>query len=130
MTPPRLQPPATAGSCRLCPVSCDRLVYPSGCLQGACDRLYAYEEEGRTYVGCVERVFTVEIDLERFREAQATRVGFGGLRVAREPLPMCQCGIDRTYPHRATGPCSNEEFLDSAPAHAPGLRDPAAVPDR
>ncbi len=129
MTPSRPSP-APAGSCRLCPVTCDRLVYPSGCLQSACDRLYAYEGEGRTYIGCVERVFAVEIDLQRFRAAQATREGFGGLRVANEPLPMCQCGVDRTFPHRAEEPCVHAEFLHSAPPHLPGVRDTAGVPER
>ena len=36
----------SAGSCRLCPVACERLVYPSGCLESGCTRLYERSDSG------------------------------------------------------------------------------------
>jgi hypothetical protein len=111
MIPATAVPASAAGSCRACPVSCERVVYPLGCLEGSCPRLYSYEEDGRTWIGCLEGVYRAEIDLERFRALQRTREGFGALRAAREPLPMCRCEIERTFEHRADGPCVNPDFL-------------------
>lgn len=108
----------SAGSCRGCPVSCERVVYPAGCLESGCARLYSHEEEGRTWFGCVEGVFGAEVDLARFRALQATRTGFGALRAAREPLPICRAGVERTFEHRADGPCVNPDFLLSASSRA------------
>ena len=105
----------SAGSCRLCPVACERLVYPSGCLESGCSRLYSYERGGRRLMGCLEGVFSVEIDVEAFRVMQRTRAGFGALRVRREPLPICQCAIERTFEHRPHGECVNPGFRTAAP---------------
>ena len=107
-----------AGSCRQCPVSCERVVHPAGCLESGCSRLYSYEEDGRTWIGCMEGVYRAEIDLERFQALQRTRGGFGALRAAREPLPMCRAEVERTFEHRSDGPCVNPDFLLSAPRHA------------
>lgn len=109
----------SVGSCRLCPVACDRLVYPSGCLESACSRLYTYEFDGRPVMGCLEGVFGVEIDVEAFRTMQRTRAGFGALRVRGEPLPQCHCVIDQTFPHRPHGACGNPGFRHSAPPGRP-----------
>lgn len=113
-----MRPPATAaasraaaGSCRLCPVSCERVVQPAGCLEAGCPRLYSHERQGRTWVGCLEGVFDVEIDLEGLRRLQRTRAGFGALRAAREPLPICRSAVERTFAHRADGACVNPDFL-------------------
>ncbi len=102
------------GSCRQCAISCERVVYPAGCFESACPRLYMHEAGGRTWMGCVDGVFGVEIDVERFRRLQRTAVGFGALRVAREPLPECRAEVQRTFAHRTGGPCVNPEFLVSA----------------
>jgi hypothetical protein len=115
-----------AGSCRLCAVSCERVVMPAGCLESGCSRLYSYEQDGRTWIGCVERVFAAEIDLHRFRLLERTRAGFGGLRTAREPLPICRTEVERTFEHRSDGPCVNPDFLLSA--HRGGYRVTAAPP--
>lgn len=112
-----------AGSCRECPVWCERVVYPSGCFESGCPRLYTYEQDGRAYFGCLERVYTVEIDLERFRAAQRTRAGFGALRVSRAPLPMCRCDVETSHPERADGPCVEPDFLLT------GLHRPYEVTD-
>jgi hypothetical protein len=111
----RLPPgPSAAGGCRLCPVRCERLVYPAGCLERHCPRLYSYERDGRVLFGCLEKVFAVEIDRERFDELQARRGGFGGLRVARDPLPVCPVDVERTFEHRRHGSCVNPDFLLSS----------------
>lgn len=111
-----------AGSCRECPVTCDRLIFPAGCVEANCDRLYAYEQDGRTIVGCLEKVFGAEIDLELLKQAEAATAGFGALLATREPLPVCRAAVDRTFAHRDEGCCSNPEFLESAPAFALGAR--------
>lgn len=104
---------AAAGSCRQCPVSCERTVRPAGCLEAGCPRLYSYERDGRTWVGCMEGVYRVEIDLERLRRMQRTAAGFGSLRAAREPLPICDASVERTFEHRSDAPCVNPDFLFS-----------------
>jgi hypothetical protein len=100
-----------AGSCRRCPVSCERLVEPAGCVESGCPRLYSHERDGRTWVGCLEGVFGVEVDLDRLRRLQRTAAGFGALRATREPLPMCRSAVERTFEHRGSGPCVNPDFL-------------------
>ena len=104
-----------ASSCRRCSVFCDKVVYPAGCVASGCSRLYSYEEHGRTYIGCLEKVFPVEIDLEMFRRAERSKSGFGGIKVAREPLSVCRCEVQRTFEHRSDRPCVNPDFLLSAP---------------
>lgn len=99
----------------MCPVSCERVVFPSGCVESGCDRLYTYERFGRTVMGCLEKVFRVEIDVEGFGALQRTRAGFGGLRVWREPLARCRCGVEPTFDHRPHAECANPGFLHSAP---------------
>ena len=67
--------------CRRCGVHCDKVVYPAACIDRACPFVYAYEEFGHTYIGCMQKVYEVEIDVDLLREAEARR---GGLR--RRPL--------------------------------------------
>ena len=57
--------------CRRCEVHCDKVVYPGACLERAVPFLYAYEEFGHTYVGCMQKVYNVEIDLDLLRAAEA-----------------------------------------------------------
>ena len=108
-------PEGRVGGCRLCPVYCEKIVYPAGCVESGCPRLYAYEEAGRTYIGCLEKVYPVDIDLELFQRLQRAKGGFGGLRASREPLPICRTEVERTFEHRAEGACVNPDFLLSAP---------------
>ena len=100
--------------CRRCVVRCDTVVYLSGCVARECPSLYSNDRDGRQYVGCLNGVFTVEIDLTTFRALQETRVGFGALRAVRPPLPICEAGIDATFEHRAQGACLNPDFRLSA----------------
>ena len=104
-------------ACRRCAVRCDKLVYPSGCLESACSRLYAYEEGDRTFVGCLDRVFHVELDLDAFHRLEAQKPGFGALRATREPHAFCTTDVDAAFEHRAAGACVNPDFLLSATRH-------------
>lgn len=113
----RPSPAATAlvaGSCRHCPVSCERVVHPAGCIEGDCPRMYSYEREGRTWIGCLDGIYPVEVDVEALRRLQRTAAGFGGLRASREPGPRCRASVERTFEHRGEGPCVNPDFLLSA----------------
>ena len=107
---------AEAGSCRRCPISCERVVEPAGCLEAGCPRLYSHERDGRTWIGCMEGVYDVEIDLDGLTRMQRTAAGFGSLRVAREPLPICRSAIERTFEHRAAACCVTPDFLLSGAA--------------
>jgi len=59
--------------CRRCDVHCDKVVYPASCVERACPFVYLYEEFGHTYMGCVMKVFEVEIDFDLLRAAEARR---------------------------------------------------------
>ena len=43
--------------------------------------------------------------------SSAPPAGFGGLRAAREPLPICRSAVERTFEHRGVGRCINPDFL-------------------
>jgi hypothetical protein len=96
--------------CRRCDVHCEKVVEPAACVAKACPFLYAYEAHGHTYIGCMQKVFAVEIDLDLL-EAAERRGGFGAVRAVRRPLPMCHTGIESTYESRAGDlGCVNPEF--------------------
>ncbi len=114
--------------CRRCDVHCDKVVYPSACLARSCPFVYAYEEFGHTYIGCMQKVYGVEIDLDLLRAAEARRDGFGAVKATRAPLPMCRAGIDPCYEHRAGElGCLNPEFYE-LPAESPTFRVIARIP--
>jgi hypothetical protein len=97
--------------CRRCGVHCDKVVYPGACLSRGCAFVYSYEAWGHTYVGCMQKVFDVEIDLEMLRAAERRRAGFGAIRAVRQPLPICLAEVERTYESRGEEPgCVNPEF--------------------
>lgn len=98
--------------CRRCDVHCDKVVQPAACIAKACPFLYAYEAHGRRYVGCMQKVYTVEIDLDLL-EAAERRGGFGAVRAMRRPLPMCETGVESTYAGRTSElGCVNPEFFE------------------
>ena len=108
--------------CRRCEIHCEKVVYPSACLARSCPFLYAFEEVGRTYVGCMQRIFSVEIDLELLEEAEARAPGFGAVRAQRKPLPMCRAEVESTYAARADElGCVNPEFSE-LPLGQPSFR--------
>jgi hypothetical protein len=105
--------PQEETQCRRCGVHCDKVVYPAACVERACPFLYAYEELGRTYIGCMQKVYDVEIDLEALREAQFRKGGFGAVRTVRQPLPMCKSDVATCYENRADKlGCINPEFYE------------------
>lgn len=120
--------PQDETECRRCDVLCDKVVYPSACVAQACPFVYAYEECGRTYIGCMQKVFDVEIDLGILEETQGRKGGFGAVKARRRPLPMCQSEVARCYEHRETDlGCMNPEF-NELPQGTPAFRVVARHP--
>jgi hypothetical protein len=108
--------------CRRCGIHCDKVVYPAACVARSCPFLYAFEEAGRTYVGCMQKVFGVEIDLELLEEAEARAPGFGAVKATRNPLPMCKAEVESTYLSRTDDlGCVNPEFHE-LPVGQPSFR--------
>ncbi len=107
---------------------CDKVVYPAACVEAACPFLYAYREWGRTYVGCMQKVYDVEIDLDALEAAQRVKGGFGAVRAARQPLPMCRAEVSSCYENRADDiGCVNPEFYE-LPQGRPSFRVIAQIP--
>ncbi len=75
------------------------MIEPRGCIEMDCPFLYTYEGEGggHRYMGCLQKVFAVEIDVDMFERAERTRAGFGGIKASREPLAMCPFTVERSY---------------------------------
>ena len=97
--------------CTHCAVHCEKVVYPGACIRMACPFVYAYEAWGHTYMGCLQKVFDVEIDLQLLESAEATVSGFGAVRALRAPLPMCEVEVVETYASREDElGCRNPEF--------------------
>ena len=96
---PRALPTIETSECRQCCAFCDRVVHPSGCLASGCRYLYLYDDEetGARFMGCLNKVFRVEIDMDVFREAERTRLGFGGVKMTGTPLPQCKTSVERAY---------------------------------
>jgi len=98
--------------CRRCDVHCDKVVYPAACVERSCPFLYAYREFGHTYVGCMQRVFGVEIDVDLLLAAEEEK-GFGAIKAQRNPLPMCRAEVEPCYEHRTDVlGCVNPEFWE------------------
>jgi hypothetical protein len=115
--------------CRRCDVHCDKVVYPGACLEQRCPFVYAYEAWGRTYVGCMQKVFGVEIDLELLEAAERRREGFGAVKALRAPLPMCRVEVSSCYEHRGDEVgCRNPEFFE-LPEARPSFRVFAQLDD-
>ena len=108
--------------CRRCGVHCDKVVYPGACLARACPFVYSYEAWGHTYVGCMQKVYDVEIDLDALQEAQKRKGGFGAVKTVRQPLPMCKAEVAACYEHRSDElGCVNPEFFE-LPRGKPSFR--------
>src|SRR2546425_3999567 len=108
--------------CRRCGVHCDKVVYPAACIERACPFVYAYQEFGHTYIGCMQKIFEVEIDLDLLREAERRRSGFGAVAAKRGPLPMCRAEVEACYEHREDEVgCRNPEFHE-LPVGEPSFR--------
>lgn len=114
-----------ATQCRQCCGFCDKLIDPSGCVQQGCRYLYLYEDEhtARRYMGCLQKIFDAEIDVELFDAARRARGGFGGLKAARQPLSHCEFLVDRAYPGEGDAfRCVNPRFFDCSDLGPDGYR--------
>jgi hypothetical protein len=99
--------------CRRCEVHCDKVVYPAACVSKACPFLYAIEEFGHRYIGCMQKVYDVEIDTDLLASAERSRSGFGAVKAMRQPLPMCKTRVDSCYENRTDDlGCVNPEFYE------------------
>ena len=115
--------------CRRCEVHCDRVVYPGACIARGCPFVYAYEAWGHTFMGCLHKVFDVEIDLDVLGELEGRRDGFGAVKARRSPLPICHSEISACYEHRLDElGCRNPEFHE-LPLERPSFRVFAHVAD-
>ena len=66
-------------ACRHCDVHCEKVVYPAACLGRSCPFVYAYEQHGHTYMGCLQKVYEAEIDVDLLRKGERSREGFGAV---------------------------------------------------
>ena len=101
-----------ANECRRCSTFCDRVIAPAACVAQACPFLYSYDDplSGRRYMGCMQKVFATEIDVDLFREAERTRAGFGTVRLAGVPLARCAFEVERA--REGSRACVNPRFWD------------------
>jgi len=108
--------------CRRCEVHCDKVVYPAACVAKSCPFLYAVDEFGHRYVGCLQKIFDVEIDSTLLAAGERTRNGFGAVKTMRQPLPMCTTAVDACYENRTDElGCVNPEFHE-LPVGEPSFR--------
>lgn len=114
--------------CSRCEVHCEKVVHPGSCLSNSCPFVYAYEAWGYTFMGCMQKVFAVEIDLDLLEAANRQREGFGAVKAVRTPLPMCHAETEACYAHRADEiGCRNPEFAE-LPRARPSFRVFAQLP--
>jgi hypothetical protein len=88
-----------------------------------CRFLYSYEDAGtgQRFMGCVNKVFKGEIDIDAFLLAEMSG-GFGGIKMTGEPLPQCEFRVERAY--EGEGPaydCVNRRFFDCATFGSEGI---------
>jgi hypothetical protein len=108
--------------CRRCGVHCDKVVHPGACLERSCPFVYSYEEFGHTYMGCLMKVFDVEIDVDLLRAAEKRSGGFGAVRATAPALPMCRVEVEGCYESRGDElGCVNPEFHE-LPVGEPSFR--------
>ena len=89
-----------------------------------CRYLYTYEDisTGQRFMGCVNKVFKGEVDLDLFLLAERAG-GYGGIKMNGDPLPQCQFTVEKAY--EGEGPafeCVNRRFLDCSDDGEDGIR--------
>ena len=90
-----------------------------------CKYLYTYEDArtGGRFLGCMNKVFSAEIDFDMFLLAERTREGFGGIKMTGDPLPHCQFSVERAYEDDGPGhECVNRRFFDATDDHPDSIR--------
>lgn len=118
---PRSEPAARTGECRQCRSFCDKLIEPRGCIEMRCQYVYSYVDmiSGNQYVGCMQRVYAAEVELDAVLEPG----GFGGVKMTGNAMPHCQFTVEQAY--EGDGPayeCSNRRFFDCTDGGPEGLR--------
>lgn len=101
--------------CRRCCAFCDKLVDPVQCVEMGCRYLYSYRDERsqRRYLGCVEKVFRAEIDIDLLEAARRRNCGYGGIRATGRPLPHCPFSVENAYQGQSEAfHCTNPRFFD------------------
>jgi hypothetical protein len=98
------------------------VIAPAACIAQDCPYLYSYDDplSGRRFMGCVQKVFATEIDVEMFREAERTRAGFGTVRLAGVPLARCEFQVERA--REGARECVNPRFYDWPDAGRDAIR--------
>jgi hypothetical protein len=80
-------------------------------------------------MGCLQKVFDVEIDVDVLERLEARPQGFGAVKATRAPLPICQSEISSCYEHRGDElGCRNPEFFE-LPHASPSFRVFAQLAD-
>lgn len=114
---------STTNECRRCATYCDRVIDPATCVAADCPALYSYDDPltGARYMGCMEKVFGVEIDVALFEKAQRTRAGFGTVKLTGTPQARCAFSVEQAFAGGETHAfqCVNRRFAD-LPDEAPG----------
>ncbi len=112
--------------CRQCSTFCDRVIQPSSCVAAGCAFLYQYDDplSGIRYMGCLQKVFASEIDVEMFEAAERTRTGYGAVKITGQPLRRCGFEVERAYAGTAAegSRCVNRRFFDAPDGGPDGLR--------
>ncbi len=111
--------------CRRCGAFCDRVIRPATCVAAACPALYQYDDPltQRRYMGCLHKVFATEIDVELFRAAERTQLGYGAVKLAGAPLRRCRFDVERAFASREPAePCRNRRFFDWPEAAGDAIR--------
>ena len=94
-----------------------------------CPYLWSYVDgiTGRRFMGCVQKVFRGEIDMQLFELAERNG-GYGGIKMTGQPLSHCQFRVEPAF--EGEGPahtCINPSFFDyDAPAAHFDIRDALA----
>jgi hypothetical protein len=110
-----------SGECRQCRAFCDKLIEPRGCVEMGCRYLYSYVDmlTGTQFMGCMQKVFSAEIDLESVMAPG----GFGGIKATGDLLPQCQFSVERAFESHGPGyECVNPRFFDCTDQGPEGLR--------
>jgi hypothetical protein len=109
----------SAVECRACPVVCERVVFPGHCLRSSCRYVYAVEEHGSTFFGCVQQIFAAELDISLFRKGGRVDP-YGPLRARCSPRRECRAGVEQAYAFRYSwNDCLNPVFLRDPESFAP-----------
>jgi len=112
--------------CRRCSTFCDRVIHPATCVAAECAFLYHYDDplSGTRYLGCLQKVFEAEIDVEMFEAAERTRAGYGAVALSRTPLRRCAFEVERAYAGTAAegARCVNRRFFDAPDGGPDALR--------